>query len=263
MNAIRNLQGAIQMICNMLERDGSPARDTVLEEAASLVGSYADRRLTLEGAQLALRTMKAQQLNQGEQGSVVINSVTYPVPFEVQELIDQLNQQSDPKRLQLAEEALVKNGFTRVDAIWVPQQKAVWINASGKAYGMVSDEQLEAVLRNAIADIHKRNGWKEAEQDWLTDGEIDGIYEQQYATYDQVCDTEDFRMFARTAIATYVAKKWTAPVASTHKSHLQGEGPWCKEVLLYSVDNTGDFPENRVLLYTHPLILPNSEGTGV
>jgi len=41
------------------------------------------------------------------------------------------------------------------------------------------------------------------------------------------------------------------PVGSVLRSHLNwGAGPWCKEALLYSPDNQGDSPENRVMLYT-------------
>lgn len=41
------------------------------------------------------------------------------------------------------------------------------------------------------------------------------------------------------------------PVGQVLKAHLHhGAGPWCKEILLYSPDNKGDSPENRVMLYT-------------
>lgn len=41
------------------------------------------------------------------------------------------------------------------------------------------------------------------------------------------------------------------PVGSVLNAHLNwGAGPWCKEALLYSPDNHGDHPENRVMLYT-------------
>ena len=41
------------------------------------------------------------------------------------------------------------------------------------------------------------------------------------------------------------------PVGSINKAHIKPQdGPWCKEVLLYSPDNQGDSPSNRVMLYT-------------
>jgi hypothetical protein len=47
------------------------------------------------------------------------------------------------------------------------------------------------------------------------------------------------------------------PVFSVHKAHLKhGVGPWCREALLYSPDNEGDYPENRVMLYTTPQPAP-------
>lgn len=43
------------------------------------------------------------------------------------------------------------------------------------------------------------------------------------------------------------------PVASVHPNNLAATGkPWCREVLLYSGDNTGDWPEKRVPLYAAP-----------
>jgi hypothetical protein len=40
------------------------------------------------------------------------------------------------------------------------------------------------------------------------------------------------------------------PAGSIHQSHFdQEEGPWCKQVLLYSPDNGGDNPDNRIDLY--------------
>ena len=50
-----------------------------------------------------------------------------------------------------------------------------------------------------------------------------------------------------------LAKPQGEPVGSIMKGHTkQRAGPWCKEILLYSPDNTGDSPENRVMVYTHP-----------
>lgn len=41
------------------------------------------------------------------------------------------------------------------------------------------------------------------------------------------------------------------PVGSINKAHLkQQDGPWCKELLMYSPDNQGDNPGSRVMLYT-------------
>lgn len=41
------------------------------------------------------------------------------------------------------------------------------------------------------------------------------------------------------------------PVGSIHKAHLKPQdGPWCKELLMYSPDNQGDSPSHRVMLYT-------------
>lgn len=41
------------------------------------------------------------------------------------------------------------------------------------------------------------------------------------------------------------------PVGSIHEWHLKPQdGPWCRDVLLYSPDNQGDSPEKRVMLYT-------------
>lgn len=41
------------------------------------------------------------------------------------------------------------------------------------------------------------------------------------------------------------------PVGSILKSLLKPQpGPWCRDVLLYSPDNQGDNPGNRVMLYT-------------
>lgn len=41
------------------------------------------------------------------------------------------------------------------------------------------------------------------------------------------------------------------PVGSILKAHLKPQaGPWCREVLLYSPDNNGDSPRDRVMLFT-------------
>lgn len=42
----------------------------------------------------------------------------------------------------------------------VPKEKvpAVWLTSDGKAYGTVSDEQVEAVLLNALHDVRERSG---------------------------------------------------------------------------------------------------------
>lgn len=41
------------------------------------------------------------------------------------------------------------------------------------------------------------------------------------------------------------------PVGSILKGNIkQQQGPWCREVLLYSPDNQGDSPGSRVMLYT-------------
>lgn len=41
------------------------------------------------------------------------------------------------------------------------------------------------------------------------------------------------------------------PVGSIHKAHLKPQaGPWCREMLLYSPDNNGDSPRDRVMLFT-------------
>jgi hypothetical protein len=40
------------------------------------------------------------------------------------------------------------------------------------------------------------------------------------------------------------------PVGSIHRAHLKPQdGPWCKELLMYSPDNQGDTPDSRVMLY--------------
>jgi hypothetical protein len=40
------------------------------------------------------------------------------------------------------------------------------------------------------------------------------------------------------------------PVGSILRGHLKPQPePWCKDILLYSPDNKGDNPENRVMLY--------------
>ncbi len=40
------------------------------------------------------------------------------------------------------------------------------------------------------------------------------------------------------------------PIGSIHKSHLKPmPEPWCKEILLYSANNPGDYPENRISVY--------------
>jgi hypothetical protein len=55
---------------------------------------------------------------------------------------------------------------------------------------------------------------------------------------------------ARAAIGAVPA----VPVGSILKAHLTDKRatPWCKEILMYSPDNQGDSPENRVMLYVSP-----------
>ncbi len=40
-------------------------------------------------------------------------------------------------------------------------EPVAWFDSTGKLHGRVSDEQLEALCRNALAVINKRNGWGE------------------------------------------------------------------------------------------------------
>lgn len=45
----------------------------------------------------------------------------------------------------------------------------------------------------------------------------------------------------------------STPIGSISKGHLKSmPEPWCKEILLYSPNNTGDSPESRVLIYAAP-----------
>lgn len=47
------------------------------------------------------------------------------------------------------------------------------------------------------------------------------------------------------------ASEGALPVGSILKTHLEERpGPWCREILLYSPDNQGDSPEQRVMVYT-------------
>ena len=47
------------------------------------------------------------------------------------------------------------------------------------------------------------------------------------------------------------ASEGALPVGSILKTHLEKRpGPWCREILLYSPDNQGDSPEQRVMVYT-------------
>lgn len=48
-------------------------------------------------------------------------------------------------------------------------------------------------------------------------------------------------------------KAQAEPVGSIHKAHLKPQQePWCKEILLYSPNNTGDSPGHRVTIFTYP-----------
>jgi hypothetical protein len=58
------------------------------------------------------------------------------------------------------------------------------------------------------------------------------------------------------ALRTELAKPEPEPVGSIHAAHLREcVVPFCKEVLFYSPDNIGDFPENRMMLYRREDVL--------
>lgn len=65
-----------------------------------------------------------------------------------------------------------------------------------------------------------------------------------FGTLEEINALRDIALAAQKDAARY------QPVGSILKAHLKPcPGPWCKELLLYSPDNQGDGPENRVMIY--------------